>query len=136
MCASVSCGHEAIEKAEHKRPDLALVELGLAGKVTGLETAEQIGSRFDVPVVYLTDKAEEDLLQRAQTTNPFGYVLKPFEERQLHLNIQTAISMHERETRHRTDGDAVEANNQKIERFHPVNENRVRQHERRRDCRR
>ncbi len=101
VCAAVSCGHEAIEKAEHKCPDLALVNLGLDGEVSGLETAEQIGSRFDVPVVYLTDGAEEDLLQRAQATNPFGYVVKPFEERQLHLNIQTAVSMHERETRHR-----------------------------------
>ena len=98
VCASVSCGHEAIEKAEHKRPDLALVDLGLEGEISGLETAEQIGSQFDVPVVYLTNGAEKDLLQRAQETNSFGYVLKPFAERQLHLNIQTAVSMHERET--------------------------------------
>ena len=101
VCDSVSCGHEAIEKAADKPPDLALVDLGLEGKVTGLETAERIGSRFDVPVVYLADEAEGDLLQRAQATNPFGYVLKPFEKRQLHLNIQAAVSMHERETRHR-----------------------------------
>ena len=101
VCASVSCGHEAIEKAADKHPDLALVDLGLEGKVTGLETAEQIGSRFDVPVLYLTDGAEDDLLQRAEKTNSFGYVLKPFEERQLHLNIQTAVSMHERETKHK-----------------------------------
>ena len=98
VCASVSCGREAIEKVEHKRPDLALVDLGLAGEISGLETAERIGSQFDVPVVYLTDEAEEDLLQQAQATNPFGYVLKPFEKRQLHLNIQTAVSMHGRET--------------------------------------
>ena len=101
VCDSVSCGHEAIERAADKHPDLALVELGLEGKVSGLETAERIGSEFDVPVVYLTDGAEEDLLQRAQATNPFGYVLKPFEKRQLHLNIQTAVSMHERETNHK-----------------------------------
>ena len=98
VCDSIPCGREAIEKAEHKRPDLALVNIGLGGKVTGLETAERIGSKFDVPVVYLTDGAEEDLLQRAQETSSFGYVLKPFEARQLHLNIQTAVSMHERET--------------------------------------
>ena len=101
VCAAVSCGREAIEKVEHKRPDLALVDLGLAGEISGLETAEQIDSQFDVPVVYLTDGAEEDLLQRAQATNPFGYVLKPFEECQLHLNIRTAVSMHERESRHK-----------------------------------
>ena len=101
VCAAVSCGREAIEKAADACPDLALVDLGLEGKVSGLETAEQIGSRFDVPVMYLTDGAEEDLLQRAQATNSFGYVLKPFEARQLHLNIQTAVSMHERETKHK-----------------------------------
>ena len=101
VCAAVSCGHQAVEKAADLRPHLALVDLGLEGKVTGLETAEQIGSRFDVPVVYLTDGAEEDLLQRAQGTNSFGYVVKPFEKRQLHLNIQTAVSMHGRETRHK-----------------------------------
>ena len=101
VCAAVSCGHQAIEKAAHKRPDLALVDLGLDGEISGLETAERIGSRFDVPVVYLADEAEGDLLQRAQATNPFGYVLKPFEKHQLHLNIQTAVSMHERETKHR-----------------------------------
>ena len=94
-------GTKPLKKAADLRPDLALVDLGLEGKVSGLETAEQIGSRFDVPVVYLTDGAEEDLLQRAEATNSFGYVLKPFEERQLHLNIQTAVSMHERETRHK-----------------------------------
>ena len=98
------CGfvrREAIEKAADIRPDLALVDLRLEGEVTGLETAEQIGSRFDVPVVYLTDEAEGNLLLRAQATNPFGYVLRPFEARQLHLNIQTAVSMHERECRQR-----------------------------------
>ena len=101
VCDAVSCGREAIEKAADMRPDLALVDLRLEGEVTGLETAAQIGSRFDVPVVYLTDEAEGDLLQRAQATNSFGYVLRPFEARQLHLNIQTAVSMHERECRQR-----------------------------------
>ena len=101
VCDAVSCGREAIEKAADMRPDLALVDLRLEGEVTGLETAEQIGSRFDVPVVYLTDEAEGNLLLRAQATNPFGYVLRPFEARQLHLNIQTAVSMHERECRQR-----------------------------------
>ena len=101
VCNAVSCGREAIEKAADMRPDLALVDLRLEGEVTGLETAEQIGSRFDVPVVYLTDEAEGNLLLRAQATNPFGYVLRPFEARQLHLNIQTAVSMHERKCRQR-----------------------------------
>ena len=101
VCATVSCGHQAIKKAADTHPDLALVNLRLKGEITGPEVAEQIGNRFDVPVLYLTDEAEGDLLQQAQAANPFGYVLRPFEERQLHLNILTALSVHERESRHR-----------------------------------
>ncbi len=101
VCATVSCGHQAIEKAADTHPDLALVNLCLEGKITGSEVADQIGSRFGVPVLYLTDEAEGDLLQQAQATNAFGYVLRPFEERQLHLNILTVLSMHERESRHK-----------------------------------
>ena len=101
VCAAVSCGRQAIERAADTHPDLTLVNLHLEGEVTGPEVAEQIGSRFGVPVVYLTDEAEEGLLQRAQAANTFGYVLRPFEEGQLHLNIQTALALHERESGHK-----------------------------------
>ena len=100
VCAAVSSGRRALERAGAARPDLALVDLGLGGELTGPETAERIGSRFEVPVVYLTDEARGELLQRARATDPFGYVLRPFEEGQLHLNIQAAVSRHERERRH------------------------------------
>ena len=62
VCAAVSSGREAVEIAGDQRPDLALVDLGLGGEVTGPEVAERLGSRFDVPVVYLTDEVEGDLL--------------------------------------------------------------------------
>ena len=101
VCAAVSRGREAVEKAAASPPDLALVDLGLEGELTGPETGERIGSRFGVPVAYLIDEAGEDLLQRAQATAPFGYVQMPFDERQLHLTILTALSLHERESRHR-----------------------------------
>ncbi len=100
VCAAVSSGRRALERAGAARPDLALVDLGLGGELTGPETAERIGSRFEVPVVYLTDEAGGELLQRARATDPFGYVLRPFEEGQLHLNIQAAVSRHERERSH------------------------------------
>ena len=93
VCAAVSCGRQAIEKAVALRPDLALIDLELNGDVNGIDVAEGI----DIPAIYLTDGAEEKLLRRAQATHPFGYVLKPIEDRQLHLNIQTALSMRERE---------------------------------------
>ena len=100
VCAAVSSGRRALERAGAARPDLALVDLGLEGELTGPETGERIGSRFGVPVVYLTDEADGELLQRGRGTDPFGYVLRPFEEGQLHLNIQAAVSRHERERSH------------------------------------
>ena len=99
VCATLASGQQAIEKAATMRPDLALIDLELKGEITGIDVAEQIGSRM--PVIYLMDEVEEDQLQQAQATRPFGYVLKPYEERQLHLNIQTALSMHEREKKQR-----------------------------------
>ena len=87
VCGVVACGRQAMAAAGNARPDLALVDLGLDGEVTGVAVGELLGSRFDVPVVYLTDGAGGELLQRAAASNPFGYVLRPFDRRQLHLII-------------------------------------------------
>ena len=101
VCGVVACGRQAMAAAGNARPDLALVDLGLDGEVTGVAVGELLGSRFDVPVVYLTDGAGGELLQRAAASNPFGYVLRPFDRRQLHLIIATAIAGHAREREQR-----------------------------------
>ena len=93
---SASSGRRALEEAEGRRPDLALVDLDLDGDSDGVEVAQRIGSRFDIPVVYLTGDVEGSRFRRSQAAGPFGYVLKPFEKRQLHLNLQTALSLHQR----------------------------------------
>ena len=101
----------AIEEAAGTEPDLALVDLGPEGGADGLEAAERIGSRLDVPVVLLADGADdtrESLFGRAWTAPPFGYVLKPFDDRQLHWNIQAALALHERERRHRETESGLE----------------------------
>lgn len=117
VCAAISCGQQALEKAADTHPDLALVNLCLEGEITGPEVAEQIGNRFDIPVLYLIDEAEEDLLQQAQATNALGYVLKPFEAQQLHLNILTALSMHERESKHKETEVRLKQTIDKLEDF-------------------
>ena len=86
VCAAVSDPREAVAAAA-TGPDLALIDLEMEG---GLEAGEPIGAR--IPVIYLTDGAAPDLLRRAQATAPGGYVVKPVDGRQLHLNIQTALS--------------------------------------------
>ena len=104
VCATVPSAPQAIEEAAGTEADLALVDLGSEGVADGLEAAERIGSRLGVPVLLLADGADETgqgLFERAWTVPPFGYVVKPFEERQLHWNIQAALALHERERRHR-----------------------------------
>ena len=90
VCATMDCGGEAIEKAAALGPDLALIDLDLNGEVNAIEVAARIDDR--IPVVFLTDGDDEDLLARAEETQPFGYVVKPVDHRQLRLNIRTALS--------------------------------------------
>ncbi len=93
--AIASSGDEAIKKAEELRPDLVLMDIVLKGDMDGIETAEYIRNHFDTPVIYLTAYADEETLQRAKVTEPFGYILKPFEERELHIAIEIALYKHQ-----------------------------------------
>jgi len=96
-----SSGEEAIRKAEELHPDLVLMDIVLGGDMDGIEAAEIIRARFNIPVVYLTAYADEKTLERAKVTQPFGYILKPFDGRELRSNIEMALYRHkmEREVR-------------------------------------
>src|SRR4029453_7063759 len=96
--AAVS-GEEAIEKAEKLRPDMVLMDIMLDGELDGIQAAEIIRSRFTIPVIYLTAYADSATLERAKITEPFGYILKPFEERELHGHIEIALYKHRMELR-------------------------------------
>ncbi|MBU7026550.1 MAG: response regulator, partial [Theionarchaea archaeon] len=96
VSAMVSSGEEAIEKAEDN-PDLVLMDIVLRGDMDGIETAQQLKSQFNIPVVYLTAYADDKKLQRAIVTEPYGYLLKPFEDRELHTAIEMALYKHEME---------------------------------------
>jgi CheY-like chemotaxis protein len=95
--AVVSSGEKAIQKAAETHPDLVLMDIMLKGDMDGVEAAQQIHDRFHIPVVYLTVYADEDTLQRAKIAEPFGYILKPFEERELHAAIEMALYRHKAE---------------------------------------
>lgn len=99
VSAAVSCGREAVEIATNACPDLALVDINLGGDRDGPDVGKHLAGRFDVPVLYLTDVINGDLLERARATGPFGYLLRPFDLRQLHLNIQAAFHARGRESR-------------------------------------
>lgn len=88
---------EAITKTGKILPDLVLMDIILAGEMDGIDAAEQIRSRYDIPVIYLTSYANDEMLNRAKIAAPFGYIIKPFEERELHTNIEMALYRHQME---------------------------------------
>ena len=95
VSSAVSSGNQAIREAAGTYPDVAVVDLGLEGEIGGIDVAKHFSRQFDVPVIYMTDETEGDLLQIAEATRPYGYVLKASDARQLHLSIKTALAMHE-----------------------------------------
>jgi PAS domain S-box-containing protein len=97
VVGSASSGPEAIAKAEATHPDLVLMDIILKGDMDGVQTAEAIHARLNVPVIFLTACADEATLERAKVTEPFGYMIKPFEERELHSHIEIALYKHRME---------------------------------------
>jgi signal transduction histidine kinase len=95
--AIAAYGEHAIAKAAELRPDLVLMDVMLKGEMSGIEAAAEIGNRFNIPVVYLTAYSDQSNLQKAKTTQPFGYILKPFEETQLITTIEIALNKHQTE---------------------------------------
>ena len=94
---NVSSGEDAISKSDQMRPDLVLMDVRLRGEIDGIQAAEIIRVRFNVPVVYMTAYADEETIVRAKKTAPFGYLVKPFNERELRATIEVAFYAHEME---------------------------------------
>jgi len=90
-------GEEAIEKTKAIRPDLVLMDIVLDGKMDGIEAATTIKALYNIPVVFLTAHADPKTLELAKITEPFGYVLKPFNDRDLNISIDIGLHKHRME---------------------------------------
>lgn len=97
VTATIASGLGGIQKVEETHPDLVLMDISLRGDLDGIEAAQQIRDRFNLPVVYLTAFSDETTLERAKITDPFGYILKPFEDRELYTAIEVALARHRAE---------------------------------------
>jgi len=91
VCAVVDSGEDALEKVEALRPELVLMDIVLAGKMSGTEAAGLIRQRFGVPVVYLTAYTDDETLAKAGVTDPAGYIVKPFQDRELRSVVEVAL---------------------------------------------
>jgi diguanylate cyclase (GGDEF)-like protein len=92
--AIASSGEHAIERAAAIHPDLVLMDITLKGRVDGISAAHEIGGRLGIPVVYLTSHADDGTLRRAKVTEPFGYIVKPFDKKDLYTAIELALHRH------------------------------------------
>ncbi|MCX6135367.1 MAG: response regulator [Ignavibacteriales bacterium] len=95
--SEASAGEEAVELAARLKPDLVLMDVVLNGSMDGIEAAEQIGKRYRIPVVFLAAFSDDETFRRAKLTEPFGFVTKPFDERELHTVIEMALYRHSME---------------------------------------
>ena len=91
----VNSGNDAVTKAFENPPDLILMDINLNGEIDGIEAAKQIRTRLDIPIVFVTAYAEEEKLERAKLALPYGYLLKPIQERELKTTISMAFYAHQ-----------------------------------------
>ena len=133
VTAITPSGEEALEILSESSPDLVLMDIVLKGQMDGIETAKKIREAYEIPVVYLTAYSDENTLRRAKVAEPFGYLIKPFEDRELHSAIEIALYKHDMESKLKESekwlsitlesiGDAVIATdpNGKIKLINPV----------------
>lgn len=97
VVGAASTGEKAIELAKSTMPDIILMDIMLKGEMNGIEAADEIRKTCSIPVIFLTAYADESTLSKAKITEPYGYILKPFKEIDLHTTIEMAIYKHGRE---------------------------------------
>ncbi len=108
VIGTTGLGEEAISIARDQRPDLVLLDIRLAGAMDGVEAAGIIHREFDLPVIFLTAHSDTTTLERAKLSEPFGYLLKPFEELGLETHIEMALYKHQAELKLRQAYDELE----------------------------
>jgi len=94
VVATCPSGEQAIPTADELLPELILMDIKLEGELDGIETAEKIYNKHGIPIIFLTSYSNDKTLEGAALSEPYGYILKPFEERELHATIEMAFYKH------------------------------------------
>jgi two-component system, response regulator PdtaR len=105
VAGTVSTAEDAIRKAGETRPDLILMDIRIQGEKDGIAASEEINGLYHIPIVYLTAHSDEKTLERAMKTQPYGYLIKPFRDRELYSTIEIALYKHR--LRNREDGEGL-----------------------------
>ncbi len=97
VVGAASTGEKALDLLQSEKPDIVLMDIMLKGDMSGIDTAEIIKRQYGIPVIFLTAYADESTLAKAKVTEPYGYIIKPFKEIDLHTSIEMAIYKHRKE---------------------------------------
>ena len=97
VCGAVATGEEAISKSIEIVPDLILMDINIKGGFDGVEAAKRIKKLHEIPIIFLTAFTDDKTLERAKVVEPYGYIVKPFEERELHTTIEIAVHKYKME---------------------------------------
>lgn len=108
VSGTATSGETALQELREKPADVVLMDIKLSGRADGIETADQLQMQRDVPVVFLTAFADDGLISRAAKTRQFGYLMKPFDQRELHATLQTVLSRHRVERGQRAAREQLE----------------------------
>ncbi|MBC8319339.1 MAG: PAS domain S-box protein [Bacteroidetes bacterium] len=92
-------GEDVIDQVNKELPDLVILDIRLSGEINGVEVAEQLKAKYDIPVIFITAFSDEKLLEQARLTEPYAYLIKPINERELYATIELVLFRHEVETK-------------------------------------
>jgi signal transduction histidine kinase len=120
VVGTAASGLEAIEKVWRESPDIVLMDIVLKGDMDGIAAAEAIKQGYNLPIIFLTAYADQNTFSKAKLTEPFGYVCKPFQEKNLKMAIEVAIQRHSIETQQQRD--LIVAQQSQYESLHQLND--------------
>ena len=98
VVGAASTGEQAVALATEHLPDIILMDIMLKGEMNGIEAADRIRRETNIPVIFLTAYADESTLAKAKVTQPYGYIIKPFKEIDIHTSIEMALYKHKKES--------------------------------------
>lgn len=115
VCGRVNSGRKAIEHVQTNETDLVLMDIILKGEMNGIEAAAVIHSQFHLPVIYLSANANPQFVEQAKLTEPFGYIIKPFNEQALYANIEMSLYKYRMEVKLRESENTLRSLNEELE---------------------
>ncbi|TFG72667.1 MAG: response regulator [Anaerolineales bacterium] len=118
--AIASSGDQAIRAVAAHQPDLLLMDINIRGERDGITVAQEIRERFDIPIIYLTAFADTATIERASYTEPFGYLIKPFQEQELYSNVEMALYKHKSEQRLRENERRLQISTERLHALHTI----------------